>query len=97
MSVLKSGPQDNSKTVQASLMEFDDVNRWQFADYARHFFRCHIKIVVAMLTDLVKMLQKHMPDPEITQKLFELADETWYVNRLCMSFFFAKCLQYPNR
>ena len=36
-----------------------------------------LKIVVATVTQKVKMLQKQT-DPEITQKQF---DETWYVNR----------------
>ena len=35
------------------------------------FFQGHMKIVVAMELEIVKMLQKHM-DPEITQKLFKL-------------------------
>ena len=35
-------------------------------------FGCQIKSLVAMVTEIVKMLQKHM-DPEITQKLFKLA------------------------
>ena len=33
--------------------------------------RC-MKIVVAMVTEIVKMLHKHL-DPEITPKLFKLA------------------------
>ena len=36
------------------------------------FFCCHIKIVVAMVMIIVKMLQKHMY-PEIHKKLFKLA------------------------
>ena len=35
------------------------------------FFHCHMKIVVAMVTEVVKMLQNHM-DSKINQKLFKL-------------------------
>ena len=35
-------------------------------------FSTLLKFVVAMVTEKVKLLQKHM-DPEITQKLFKLA------------------------
>ena len=31
------------------------VKRWQCADYARH----PMKIVIAMVTEIVKMMQKH--------------------------------------
>ena len=34
--------------------------------------RCRIKIVVSMVMEIVKMLQKHM-DPVITKNIFELA------------------------
>ena len=45
---------------------------WQCADYTHHCFCRCMKIVVAMVTETGKLLQKHM-DPEITQKLFKLA------------------------
>ena len=31
--------------------------------------RCHMIIVVAVVTEIVKLMQKHV-DPELTQKLF---------------------------
>ena len=34
------------------------------------FFCCHVKIVVAMVTEIVEMLQKHM-DQEITKKTIQ--------------------------
>ena len=41
------------------------VNRGQCADYARNFCCC-MKIVAAVVTEIVKMLQKHK-DPGINQ------------------------------
>ena len=65
------------------------------------FFRRQMKIVVAMITEIVKMLQKHV-DPEIIQKLFKL--QLWwqcadYARRFFFFFFFSSYtqVQYPNR
>ena len=44
------------------------------------FFCCHIKIVVAMVTVIVKMLQKHMY-PEIRKNYSSWHCETLYVIR----------------
>ena len=48
-------------------------------------FFCLVKIVVAMVTEIVKMLQKHM-DPEITKKqegprALDRSPESWHMKR----------------
>ena len=52
------------------------------------FFSLPYKIVVAMVTEIVKIFQKHM-DPEITKNYSSYLDETWYVNRW-------QCADYPS-
>ena len=41
-------------------------------------FCSHMKIVVAMVMEIFKLLQKHM-DPEITQNYSSYLGETWFV------------------
>ena len=74
----KYGFQDNSKTTQASLMKLNNVNLWQLVDYARHHLVLSHENVGPMVTEIVKLLRKHM-HPDLNQLLFKLP---WYVNRL---------------
>ena len=49
------------------------MNSLQCAENVGHFVFCHsMEIVVAMVMEIIKMLQNHM-DPKIAKKLFRLA------------------------